>query len=126
MGHESKTIMMRTISLLLTLITLFISDNVLAQDIDGRYQLTEAIKTVTSERGETISVESGMFYVPESRIRDIGRTIAIAYYRIPTKSETRLPPIFILAGGPGSSYLNTLHKDKLFKACTFYLLLAFV
>ncbi len=111
---------MKTILTAFTVLSILISGSVLAQDIEKRYELKSTSKKITSENGKVLEVESGVFYVPESRVKDRGRTIAIAYYRIPSKSNSVMPPIFILAGGPGSSYMDALHKKKFFKSYTFY------
>lgn len=99
---------------------LFISQTSFSQENYKRYELTSEIKKITSDNGKTINVESGMFYVPENRENDKGRTIALAYYRIKTKSKNPEAPIFILAGGPGSSYINTFHQEGLFNEVNFY------
>jgi len=102
------------------IVILFISQLAFSQEQDKRYQLTSEMKTITSENNKTMSVESGMFYVPENREIDNGRTIAIAYYRIKSKSKNPVIPIFLLAGGPGGSYINMLPKKELFNEVNFY------
>ncbi|WP_299111033.1 alpha/beta fold hydrolase [uncultured Winogradskyella sp.] len=99
---------------------LFISQSSFSQEKVKRYLLTSEEKTITSENNKTFNVESGLFYVPENREIDNGRTIAIAYYRIKSKSENPAIPIFLLAGGPGGSYINSLHKQELFNEANFY------
>jgi len=98
----------------------FTSQISFSQEIGGRYELTSEIKKITSENNKTVSVESGMFYVPENRDNDKGRTIAIAYYRIKSKSKNPATPIFLLAGGPGGSYIDALPKEELFNEANFY------
>ncbi|MBC2844736.1 alpha/beta fold hydrolase [Winogradskyella flava] len=111
---------MKSIKLLLIIfVCLFGIYSLEAQDDKKRYDISSEQKIITSEAGETIQVESGMFNIPESRKKDKGRTISIAYYRIKSKSKIPATPIFILAGGPGSSYLNLLHKEKYFNEVTF-------
>lgn len=99
---------------------LFTSQISFSQEIGERYELTSEIKIITSENAKTLSAESGMFYVPENRENDKGRTIALAYYRIKSKSENPATPIFLLAGGPGGSYINALSKEELFNEASFY------
>tara|TARA_R110002051_G_scaffold63132_5_gene114970 strand:- start:95845 stop:97674 length:1830 start_codon:yes stop_codon:yes gene_type:complete len=99
---------------------LFLTQLSFSQERDKRYQLTSQTKTITSENNQTLIVESGMFYVPENREIDYGRTIAIAYYRIKSKSKNPATPIFYLAGGPGKSYINILHYEGLFNEVSFY------
>jgi pimeloyl-ACP methyl ester carboxylesterase len=101
-------------------VILFISQLAFSQEQNKRFQLTSEMKTITSENNKTMSVESGMFYVPENREIDNGRTIAIAYYRIKSKSKNPAIPIFLLAGGPGGSYINFLPKEELFNEASFY------
>ena len=111
---------MKPITLLLVVLTyVSVIHKFEAQNTSKRYELTSQVKTITSETGKNIQVESGMFNVPESRTNDKGRTISIAYYRIKSKSKTPSSPVFILAGGPGSSYLNLLHKEKSFNEARF-------
>jgi len=104
----------------ISIIILFVSQVSFSQKKDNRYELTKEIKTITSENNKTLQVESGMFYVPENRENDKGRTIAIAYYRIKSKSKNPVTPIFLLAGGPGGSYINALPKEELFNEANFY------
>ena len=108
---------MRTNSIVIqmSIAILFLTQLSFSQERDKRYQLTSQTKTITSENNQTLIVESGMFYVPENREIDYGRTIAIAYYRIKSKSKNPATPIFYLAGGPGKSYINILHYEGLFK-----------
>ncbi len=94
--------------------------NITAQETNKTYELTSEFKTITSEKGEAITLESGMLSVPEARNSDENRTISIAYYRLTSQSKTKRAPIFILAGGPGSSYLNSIHKENFFNEVTFY------
>ena len=99
---------------------LFISQLSFSQEMGKRYELTSEIKNITSENDKMITVEAGLFYVPENRAHDTGRTIAIAYYRIKSKSKNPATPIFLLAGGPGGSYINALPKEELFSEASFY------
>ena len=99
---------------------LFISHLSFSQEMGKRYELTSEIKKITSENDKTLTVEAGLFYVPENRAHDTGRTIAIAYYRIKTTSKNPATPIFLLAGGPGGSYINALSKEELFNEASFY------
>ena len=99
---------------------LSISQLSFSQEKDIRYSLTSEKKTITSENNKTLNVESEMFYVPENREFDNGRTIAIAYYRIKSESKNPTFPIFLLAGGPGGSYINSLPKEELFNEANFY------
>lgn len=50
--------------------------------------------------------ELGVFFVPENRSHPNSRVIAVDYARFPGK-ERNGPPIFLLPGGPGNSYINS-------------------
>lgn len=108
------------ISVKIIIAIFFIVQSSFAQENHIRYALTSEMKNITSQSNKTLMVESGMFYVPENRENDNGRTIALAYYRIKSKSKNPASPIFLLAGGPGSSYINSLYKDGLFNETSFY------
>lgn len=60
-------------------------------------------ETLTAERGdgEAASFELGFLEVPEDRSRPDGRTIEIAFVRLPATAEEPGPPLVYLAGGPG-------------------------
>lgn len=82
--------------------------------------LTHAPLTLTSELGETLELEAGYLHVPERRdVRD-SRTIALYYHRIPSTSADPGPAIFLLAGGPGSSWIETLAGDERFRELQLY------
>ena len=54
--------------------------------------------------GKTGEYEVGTFYVRENRSEVDSRIISIGFSRFRAKNEATSPPIFILPGGPGSSY----------------------
>ncbi|MEQ5790695.1 alpha/beta fold hydrolase [Muricauda sp. NFXS6] len=110
----------KSIIISLAAFVFFCTQNIVAQHKEKPYYLTSNPKNVTSENGKKLTVESGMFYVPENRGVDGGRTISIAYYRIKSKSKVSAKPIFLLAGGPGGSYIDALAKEELFDEATFY------
>lgn len=78
------------------------------------------IDTITAETGEQLSVETGRLELPENRLQDKGRRISIAYYRVRSTSASPSSPVFLLAGGPGSSWMNSVHKAERFKEIKFY------
>lgn len=47
----------------------------------------------------------GVFFVPENRSKPNSRTIAIDYVRFHAK-EKKGPPVFLLPGGPGNTYIG--------------------
>lgn len=58
---------------------------------------------VTADDGNNYSGEMGRLKVPENRDNPKSEFIEIPFFRIKTKSSNPLPPIFILAGGPGDN-----------------------
>lgn len=56
--------------------------------------------------GRTVSYEIGTLYAPENRAAPGGRIIGVGFARLKAAHPTGAPPIFILPGGPGRSYLN--------------------
>ncbi|MBX7218583.1 MAG: alpha/beta fold hydrolase [Blastocatellia bacterium] len=53
--------------------------------------------------GEKLAAESGFVTVPENRRRLAGASIRIAFVRIKSSATRPAPPVFYLAGGPGSA-----------------------
>lgn len=76
--------------------------------------------TIKAETGEHLLVETGRLELPENRLKTKGRTISIAYYRVRSTNPSPSSPVFLLAGGPGSSWMNTVHKAERFKEIKFY------
>ncbi|MFP2956759.1 hypothetical protein ACLEPN_02730 [Myxococcus sp. 1LA] len=62
--------------------------------------------TTKTPDGEPLRYELGTFYVPENRSAPGSRVIGIGFARIRAQRPTGAPPIFVLPGGPGRSYLN--------------------
>lgn len=87
---------------------------------DLRARLTSELKGVTSEDGQTVEVEAGTLTVPENRTQDNGRQISIAYYRLRSFSKTPGATVFLLAGGPGASWINSFHQEERFREVAFY------
>jgi pimeloyl-ACP methyl ester carboxylesterase len=75
---------------------------------------------VTLKNGTTVPVEAGELRVPESRRRPTARQITIPYYRLRSESRTPASPIFLLAGGPGSSWLDQFTLDETHREAVFY------
>lgn len=74
--------------------------------------LTADTLTVTVADGTPLQVEAGTLLVPETRGGEQGRQISIPYYRLRSTSATPAAPIFLLAGGPGASWLDQLERYK--------------
>lgn len=85
-----------------------------------RGSLSSKKKTLTSEYGEKLELVAGYFTVPESRKDDMGRDISIYYYKVFSSSPNPGPAIFLLAGGPGASWISSLHREERFKELNFY------
>jgi pimeloyl-ACP methyl ester carboxylesterase len=91
-----------------------------AAALEGKPRLTSSTKNVTVENGATVQVEAGELEVPESRRRPTKRRVTIPYYRLRSESSRPASPIFLLAGGPGSSWLDQFENDENFREVTFY------
>lgn len=59
-----------------------------------------------AEPGLRAEVERGLFFVPENRSDPKSRMIAVAFIRFPALQTAAAgrPPVFLLAGGPGSDF----------------------
>jgi len=63
--------------------------------------------------GDKFEYELGTLYVPENRTADDSRLIKVGFARLPAfKQPAAAPPIFILPGGPGFSYLTGLNSEN--------------
>ncbi|MEM6999152.1 MAG: alpha/beta hydrolase [Pseudomonadota bacterium] len=62
--------------------------------------------------GHSMDAERGYFYVSENRTKPDSNTITIAVLRFASTAKTPGDPIFVLAGGPGSSYNATLKNPR--------------
>lgn len=82
--------------------------------------LTSSTKLVTARGGREVEVEAGTLLVPESRMRRSDRVISIPYYRLASTSPNPGTPIFLLAGGPGSSWIDQLENVGNFDEVQFY------
>ena len=61
---------------------------------------------LTNRWGEAKLVEFGQLIVPENRASKTTNHIGLSFIRIPTKNSNPFPPIFFLAGGPGTPGSN--------------------
>ncbi|MEM7100127.1 MAG: alpha/beta fold hydrolase [Pseudomonadota bacterium] len=62
--------------------------------------------------GHSTTAERGYFFVPENREKPQSPLIAISVMRFYSTAENPGDPIFVLAGGPGSSYLTRLKSGR--------------
>ena len=60
-------------------------------------------RTVLANDGNSYFGEIGSIQVLENRANPESKFIEIPFFRIKTKSSDQLPPIFVLAGGPGDN-----------------------
>jgi len=65
----------------------------------------------TSE-GNTVPADLGRLEVPEDRTAGESRSIHVAFVRLPALSENPGPPIVYLAGGPGSSGIESARGQR--------------
>lgn len=74
--------------------------------------LTREARLVTTATGARVEVEAGTLAVPESRTRPSSRVLEIPYYRLRSSAAQPAAPIFLLAGGPGSSWLERVESEE--------------
>ncbi len=88
----------------------------------GNYVFAQQLKTdsIISENGEKLYVKEGKLTLPESRTSVASNSIILTYQVLETKSRNPRPPVFLLAGGPGGSWLNTAHLNERFSEIKFY------
>src|SRR5215510_5559680 len=65
-------------------------------------------------------VERGDLQVPERHARPSGRRITIPFYRLRSSAAEPAAPIFLLAGGPGSSWLDQFEAEETHREAMFY------
>lgn len=58
-----------------------------------------------------VRYELGHIYVPENRARPGSRLIAVRYMRIRGTAPAGTPPVFMLPGGPGDSYIEAFTRS---------------
>ncbi|MEM7481565.1 MAG: hypothetical protein AAF481_10360 [Acidobacteriota bacterium] len=84
--------------------------------VPGEFRL--AVETVTVEgpdrQEREVEVESGTWLVPENRRRPEGPAVSIPFYRLRSTAPRPAPPIFLLAGGPGSSWIDRFENPENF------------
>ena len=60
--------------------------------------------------GAQFNYEHGYLRVPESRRRASQATIRIAFYQLRSTSSSPAAPVFVLPGGPGMSWIETINR----------------
>ncbi len=64
--------------------------------------------TLASDLGtQTVEAQCSQLQVPEDRAKPAGRKISLAIAWLPAKGEAEADPVFMLAGGPGQSALES-------------------
>jgi len=82
------------------------SSPLLAQDA-GDLEIEE--RAVLMQDGEEFEYEVGTVFVPENRSDPNSRVIGVGFAWLPSSDpDTGAPPIFLLPGGPGFSYVTQL------------------
>ncbi len=74
--------------------------------------LTLENRTIELETGKTAEVEAGTLLVPETRGRPGSPVISIPFYRLRSTAAEPEPPIFLLAGGPGASWIDRFRHEE--------------
>ena len=82
--------------------------------IAGAITITKA--SFSSLDGEVMECETGKLFVPESRNKPGSRLLELAFIRLPSKATNPQPPVIFLAGGPGSSGIQTGRLADYFQA----------
>lgn len=73
------------------------------------------------EDGSIVAIRKGRFSVPENRSKPQGRHIDLPFVQIPSVSrDPARPVIFLLAGGPGSSWIDFFNGPKGREQVLFY------
>lgn len=78
------------------------------------------VKVIGAETGETVAVEEGYLDVPESREKSASRRLLLPFYRLKSTADKPAAAIFLLAGGPGSSWIDQVKQQENFKEILFY------
>lgn len=78
------------------------------------------VRTITADHGATVEVEAGSLRVPAHRARPGGAEYELPFYRIRSTAAEPGSPIFLLAGGPGASWLDRLEQREPFEEVQLY------
>jgi pimeloyl-ACP methyl ester carboxylesterase/cytochrome c-type biogenesis protein CcmH/NrfG len=82
--------------------------------IAGAVTITNS--SFSSFDGEVIECEAGRLFVPENRGKSNSRLLELAFIRLPSTAKTPQAPVIFLAGGPGSSGIQTGRLADYFQA----------
>jgi pimeloyl-ACP methyl ester carboxylesterase len=92
-----------------TVLLLAVSQASSAQERAGDLKTEEA--SIETSDGKVIKYELGTIYVPEVRSDPKSRIIGVGFARFRSE-DPKAPPMFVLPGGPGSSYLQRMNSSQ--------------
>ena len=93
-------------SLLISCISQVSEANELATKVEFELDLLEKSLVIN---GSSFDVEEGWLTVPENRRKPDSNPIAVGFYRILSTAQHPGPPVFVLPGGPGSSWIQNIN-----------------
>ena len=96
-----------TIKTSLIILTLFISNQLLAQNNNQQTFPNEKAIIFTTMDNKTTDAFEGYIDVPENRKNSNSRLIPVKYVRFPATGDKKGSPIIYLSGGPGGSGIDT-------------------
>lgn len=70
--------------------------------------------------GGSLELERGLFFVPGNHDDAASALLQLAFYRIAATGRSDTPPLFVLAGGPGSTYFDDLRTERFRDWVDFY------
>ena len=73
-------------------------------------EVVSETKVLTAADGRQVRYEIGAVFVPENRDAKTSRIIAVGFTRLRPAEPTEAPPMFVLPGGPGDSYLGAFSE----------------
>ena len=73
-------------------------------------EVVSETKVLTAADGRQVRYEIGAVFVPENRDAKTSRIIAVGFARLRPAEPTGAPPMFVLPGGPGDSYLGAFSE----------------
>ena len=82
--------------------------------------LSIGTEAVTLEDNTLVEVEAGQFLVPENRNVPNSPVVSLPFYRLRSTTQNPANPIFLLAGGPGSSWIDRFENLENFNEVRFY------
>ena len=109
LGRGLKNLLCQRVNLLLMTVFLVAvgQTRCLAEKNPGSGDLVSETRTYETVSGKTSEYQIGTFYVKENRSKPDSRVIGIGFSRFPSRNP-KVPPVFFLPGGPGSSFLDSV------------------